>query len=156
MCKSNIGQTQKTGLFVRNIAGKLANEIPEIRNYMDTENVQMSVKKSRCAANPYTCLDIAVIQPLKFTYTIPPHKRIFLVSGLDECGHMVHGNHTTIPKLLGIKLNDFPPWIKFLFISRDEQTVLKYFPTLQKHNIEMKDLRQLSRTYNKKNSEKKT
>lgn len=125
MCRYDSNLTLSPGIFVRNMAGKLAEHFPEFGNILNTEIMASEyLTNSKCIQDPNGCFDQTILYPLqksKSNHDII----IIIVDALDECIEIGSRN---IFSLLNQKIHLLPPNIKFLFTSRNISTVRVYLP----------------------------
>ncbi|XP_063397251.1 uncharacterized protein LOC134681538 [Mytilus trossulus] len=84
------------------------------------------LEEYRCRQDPFLCLEIAIIAPLKHIQT--DKKYLIIIDALDECDTPM-GND--LYDLLAKKVSDIPPFFQFLFTSRKIRKVLYEFTTLR-------------------------
>lgn len=83
------------------------------------------------AGNAEEELDILLRAPL-VKLTAPPTPLIIVVDSLDEA--VTYQGEVNLVTLLS-KVNDLPPWIRFIVTTRSERRVLSYFDNLKLYNL---------------------
>lgn len=125
MCRYDSNVTLNPGIFVRNMAGKLAEQFPEFGNILNTENMASEyLTNSKCIEDPNGCFDQTILYPLQKSKS-NQDIIIIIVDALDECIEIGSRN---IFSLLNQKIHLLPPNIKFLFTSRNISTVRVNLP----------------------------
>lgn len=124
MCRYDTNLTLSPGIFVRNMAGKLAEQFPEFGNILNTENMASDyLTNSKCIQDPHGCFDHTILYPLQNLNS--SQDIIFIVDALDECIEIGPRN---IFSLLNKKIHLLPQNIKFLFTSRNISTIRVNLP----------------------------
>ncbi|XP_052074097.1 uncharacterized protein LOC127711981 [Mytilus californianus] len=127
MCRFNYKASIQSDIFIRNLAGKIVKDVPELGNaILADEHALDYLEEYRCKQDPFLCLEIAIIAPMKHIQT--ERKYLIIIDALDECDTPI-GND--LYDLLAKKISDFPPFFQFLFTSRKISKILYEFKTLQ-------------------------
>ncbi|CAC5364567.1 unnamed protein product [Mytilus coruscus] len=127
MCRFNYKASIQSDIFIRNLAGKIVNDVPELGNaILADEHALDYLEEYKCRQDPFLCLEIVILAPMKHIQT--KRKYLIIIDGLDECDTLM-GND--LYDLLAQKLSDFPSFFMFLFTSRKISKVLYEFKTLQ-------------------------
>ncbi|CAG2226100.1 unnamed protein product [Mytilus edulis] len=127
MCRFNYKASIQSDNFIRNLAGKIVNDVPELGNaILADEHALDYLEEYKCRQDPFLCLERVILAPMKHIQT--KRKYLVIIDGLDECDTPI-GND--LYDLLAQKLSDFPSFFKFLFTSRKISRVLYEFKTLQ-------------------------
>lgn len=125
MCRYDSNLTLSPGIFVRNMAGKLAEQFPEFGNILNTENMASDyLTNSKCIQDPHGCFDHTILYPLQ-SLNSSQDIIIFIVDALDECIEIGPRN---IFSLLNKKIHLLPQNIKFLFTSRNISSIRVNLP----------------------------
>ncbi|VDI41541.1 Hypothetical predicted protein [Mytilus galloprovincialis] len=126
MCRFNHKDSTQSSNFIRNLAGKIVNDVPELGNAILADVYVLDYLGFKCEKDPFSCLEVVIIAPLKSIKT--DSKYLVIIDALDECDTPM-GND--LYDLLAKKLTDFPSFFQFLFTSRKINKVLYEFKTLQ-------------------------
>lgn len=125
MCRYDSNLTLSPGIFVRNMAGKLAYHFPEFGNILNTENMASEyLTNSKCIQDPNGCFDQTILYPLQKSKS-NQNIIIIIIDALDECIEIGPRNIFT---LLNQKIHLLPPNIKFLFTSRNISSIRVNLP----------------------------
>ncbi|XP_076109039.1 uncharacterized protein LOC143077037 [Mytilus galloprovincialis] len=136
MCRFDYKASIQSANFIRNLAGKIVKDVHELGTAILADKYALDYLEPdsfKCRQDPFLCLEIAIIAPLKHIQT--DKKFLIIIDALDECDTPM-GND--IYDLLAKKLSDFPTFFQFLFTSRKLSKVLYEFKTLQRvHEIDL-------------------
>jgi hypothetical protein len=129
-CVREIPSTWDVAHFVRAIAIQLFAELPEYRRAIDSRLEIKSLFQRRDAAidDPGGIFKRAVLVPLGAISEPPPEALYLFVDGLDEAPEF-SDDRLTIPELLRICRDDFPPWLRL--VATAQSHYVKTEPKLQ-------------------------
>jgi hypothetical protein len=145
-CIAGRNSTITPNTVLRSIAAQLSRTVPEygtaLINSLKPEKLSIHVDiqaakvdggditgviiKHLYAADPEESLDILLRSPLCNVSETSP--LIILIDSLDEA--VTYQGRVNLASLLA-RIDDIPPWIKFICSSRPERRVLRYFDKLQ-------------------------
>ncbi|CAG2253647.1 unnamed protein product [Mytilus edulis] len=84
MCRFNYKASVQSDIFIRNLAGKIVKDVPELGNSILADDHALDyLEEYRCRQDPFLCLEIAIIAPLKHIQT--DKKYLIIIDALDEC-----------------------------------------------------------------------
>ncbi|CAG2253635.1 unnamed protein product [Mytilus edulis] len=84
MCRFNYKASVQSDIFIRNLAGKIVKDVPELGNPILADDHALDyLEEYRCRQDPFLCLEIAIIAPLKHIQT--DKKYLIIIDALDEC-----------------------------------------------------------------------
>ncbi|CAC5364563.1 ANKRD50 [Mytilus coruscus] len=126
MCRFNHKDSILSDIFIRNLAGNIVKDVPELGNAILADVYAIDYLDFKCDKDTFSCLEIVIFAPLKHIQT--DKKYLIITDALDECDTPM-GND--LYDLLSKKLSDFPSFFQFLFTSRKIHRVLYEFKTLQ-------------------------
>ncbi|XP_062588236.1 ankyrin repeat domain-containing protein 50-like [Saccostrea cucullata] len=125
LCKYDSQITLEQGLFVRNLAGGIAQKLPEFGNIIQFDKMAIEyLFTNKCTEDPKGCFDFAILSPLQKVQSAP-EKLIIIVDALDECSE---SGYDSIFSLLHEKVPRFPAYIKLLFTSRNISRIRDNLP----------------------------
>lgn len=125
LCRYDSNLTLNPGFFVRNIAGKLSETVPEFGNILNTESMASEyLTNSKCNQDPSGCFDQIILYPLRKT-SMNQNSLVIIIDALDEC---IENGPYNIFSLLCQKIHQLPPNVKFLFTSRNISSVRVNLP----------------------------
>lgn len=120
MCRYDSNLTLNPGIFVRNMAAKIAGLFPVYYSILNTESMASKyLTNSKCTQDPNGCFDHIVLNPLKKA-KLNKYPMIFIIDALDECIEIGNDN---IFSLLIKKVHLLPQNIIFLFTSRNISSI---------------------------------
>ncbi|KAK3586910.1 hypothetical protein CHS0354_008504 [Potamilus streckersoni] len=121
ICRFDALITKRADLFIRRLAGMIANLIPQFGSVLETEYGVLSyLNSTKCNYDPVGCMDQSIVFLLsKIELSIDKNQRmIVLIDGLDECED-TENNINKILDVLEQTTYRFPDWIKFIFTTRN-------------------------------------
>lgn len=105
VCDVKSKNTQSPSKFIRNIIGKIANEIPEFGNLLlNNKWIQNHITAHNCDLDPFVCIQSGLIYPLSKLTQKPAFKKIILISGIDQCNNL-YNEHQGVSISLDVFLN---------------------------------------------------
>ncbi|KAL3889822.1 hypothetical protein ACJMK2_002149 [Sinanodonta woodiana] len=126
ICRFDAFITKRADLFIRRLAGMIANAIPQFGSVLETEHgVLRYLNSTQCNSDPVGCMDQTIVFPLsKIESDIDNNRRmIVLIDGLDECEDTEH-NTNQILDVLEHRAYRFPDWIKFICTTRNIPSII--------------------------------
>ncbi|XP_022807976.1 ankyrin repeat domain-containing protein 50-like [Stylophora pistillata] len=144
LCKHSDKNTQSAGKFVRNLAGMIAQRIPEYGILVSNSSYILRSLQTDCITNqdPVGCFEQAVLSPLKSLKNIPKEKWFIVVDALDECLAQTETSHSIV-YLLNNKPPRFPFWLKLVMTCRNESRVSFNSDAITKLNFNPGDPRNM-------------
>ncbi|MBO7571237.1 MAG: toll/interleukin-1 receptor domain-containing protein [Bacteroidales bacterium] len=129
LCEWNKEQTTSPHSLIRTIAFRLATKLPDYRSMLlmqIKENVNLE------DMNAETLFEFLLAYPL--THLIDGNRDacIIVVDGLDEAAY---NSENFLAEVFSKCVDRLPHWIKFIFTSRPEKNVSKYFRTSETIDI---------------------
>ncbi|KAL3889824.1 hypothetical protein ACJMK2_002151 [Sinanodonta woodiana] len=121
ICRFDAFITKRADLFIRRLAGMIANVIPQFGSVLKTEYGVLSyLNSTKCNYDPIGCMDQSIVFPLsKIKSSIDKNQRkIVLIDGLDECED-TENNINEILDVLERMAYRLPDWIKFICTTRN-------------------------------------
>ncbi|CAG2253645.1 unnamed protein product [Mytilus edulis] len=97
MCRFNHKDSIQSSNFIRNLAGKIVNDVPELGNAILADVYALDYLGFKCEKDPFSCLEVVIIAPLKSIQT--DSKYLVIIDALDECDTPM-GNDLKINKVL--------------------------------------------------------
>lgn len=129
LCEWNREYTITPNRFIRTMAFRLATKLPDYRSmllHQLEENVCLEEMKAE------ELFDFLLVYPLSHLIDGNRETGIIVVDGLDEAEI---GNDNPLADVFSKCIKRLPRWIKFLFTSRPERKVSKYFQDCESIDI---------------------
>ncbi|KAK3586911.1 hypothetical protein CHS0354_008507 [Potamilus streckersoni] len=126
ICRFDSFITKKADMFIRRLAGMIANVIPQFGLVIETEYGVLSYMNStKCNYDPVGCMDQSIVFPLsKIESSIDKNQTmIVMIDGLDECEDS-ENNINEILDVLEKTAYRFPDWIKFFCTTRNIPSII--------------------------------
>ncbi|KAL3889829.1 hypothetical protein ACJMK2_002156 [Sinanodonta woodiana] len=126
ICRFDAFITKRADLFIRRLAGMIANVIPQFGSVLETEYGVLSyLNSTKCNYDPVGCMDQSIVFPLsKIESSIDKGQRmIVIIDGLDECED-TENNINEILSVLERTTYRFPAWIKFICTTRNNRSII--------------------------------
>ena len=144
LCKHSDKNTQSAGKFVRNLAGMIAQRIPEYGFLVSNSAYILRSLHLDCVNNqdPMGCFEQAVLSPLKSLTNVPRENWYVVIDALDECLTQTE-LRLSIVHLLNNKLSRFPSWLKLVMTSRNESTISFNLRSIKRLIIDPEDSRNI-------------
>jgi serine/threonine protein kinase len=126
-CVASLSESLDPMRFVESLAAQLGGRREDYRGLL------AGVKRAAGGEpHPGTLLRRLVADPLR--QLAPGSPLLIVIDGLDEA--LLRGGDN-IARLLGERLEDFPPWLRFVLSTRKEPEVLDLFSRVRAHEIEV-------------------
>jgi WD40 repeat protein len=122
-------------------AEALANTIKPLRLSVNVEITIETIKDSEVRGvvinnlhtqNPQEALDVVLRRSLAALPNPPQQPVLLLIDSLDEAVTL-RGDNNLVTLLA--ETNDLPPWVRFVFTTRPERRVLRYFERLKPYTL---------------------
>ncbi|KAL3889825.1 hypothetical protein ACJMK2_002152 [Sinanodonta woodiana] len=127
ICRFDAFITKRVDLFIRRLAGMIANVIPQFGSVLETEHGVLSyLNSTKCNNDPVGCMDQSIVFPLsKIESSINTNQRmIVMIDGLDECEEE-ENNINEILDVLERTAYRFPSWIRFICTTRNIPSIIR-------------------------------
>ena len=121
-CQHDTRETLEPATFVRSLAARLAQALPEYRRIVE----QDPGMRERLAKDPSSVLEAVVLNPLR-KVPVPASHRLLVIDALDESLELDEESRKkdgTILSLLAAKASRLPKWLRILASSRDNPAVV--------------------------------
>ncbi|KAL3852613.1 hypothetical protein ACJMK2_016232, partial [Sinanodonta woodiana] len=126
ICRFDALITKRADLFIRRLAGMIANSIPEFGSALETEYGVLSyLNSTKCNYDPVGCMDQSIVYPLsKLEMNNGIRQRmIIMIDGLDECEDTENAKNEIL-SVLERTADRFPAWIKFICTTRNIPSIV--------------------------------
>lgn len=133
-CSTEQDATLSPSVFVRSMAGQLAEALPSYRQALEADDAKSlrdvldQADQSQDPQKAFLAFDQAVLAPL-LAIEAPPSPMLLVVDAIDEALDPRSTGRTatpaTIVQLLARYANRLPPWLKLLATSRRRPDVMK-------------------------------
>lgn len=132
-CIADEKPTRDPGMFVRSLAAMIASRLPEYAEQLQAGRLKDSLENA--LNDPVQALDEGILAPLECLPAPEGAPRLILVDGLDEA-LLLSGRELSIVKLLAMRLERFPAWLRVVATTRREVEVLDRLSGLRAASID--------------------
>lgn len=129
LCEWNREYTTNPNRLIRTMAFRLASKLPDYRNILLH---QLDTDLQLDAMNPEALFDFLLAYPLSHLVDGNRETGIIVVDGLDEAE--ANGDNP-LAAVFSKCMDQMPRWIRFVFTSRPERNVSKYFQSCESLDI---------------------
>ncbi len=122
-CQHDTRETLRAGVFVRNVAARLAERFAPYRDSVSARP-DLQALLDNATADPGSAFEAAVLNPLHHLPE-PALPQLLLVDAIDESLEAggTDGARRALLRLLAAKAARFPPWLRLMATSRDNAAV---------------------------------
>ncbi|KAL3852606.1 hypothetical protein ACJMK2_016225 [Sinanodonta woodiana] len=127
VCRFDALNTKRAAIFIRRLAGMIANSIPQFATALENSHAALShLNSTKCNYDPVGCMDQSIVHTLSKVESIidPGQTWIIVIDALDECED-ADTNKNEIISVLERTAHRFPKWIKCICTSRNIPTIAK-------------------------------
>ncbi|XP_063437791.1 uncharacterized protein LOC134718884 [Mytilus trossulus] len=128
ICKRDVKMLQMPEKFVLNLMQRISCSYPRYQKLLREVDTQWTDIRGVCIYDPYYCLDNFVIHQLNELKSVLGHKLLIIVDGIDQCYSSQMG--VQLVSLLQARYTKFPSWVRFLFTTRNDSSILQQFSDL--------------------------
>ncbi|CAG2252921.1 unnamed protein product [Mytilus edulis] len=132
ICRYDVISSSKPEVFIRNLAGAVVRDIPEIGNAILSDDMALDFLYGKCSIDPVACLEFSVLNKLK--YKNDARKYLIIIDAIDECET---SGGTDLVDLLYKKIPFFPDNFQFLITSRNIERLLYKFKELEHTDLQL-------------------
>ncbi|KAL3852608.1 hypothetical protein ACJMK2_016227 [Sinanodonta woodiana] len=143
VCRFDALNTKRADIFIRRLAGMIANSIPQFGSALETAKGVLSyLNSTKCNYDPVGCMDQSIVYTLsKLESSIDTGRTwIIVIDALDECED-TDANKNEILSVLERTVHRFPKWIKFLCTSRKISVLIRKLRDFRFMEISANDVR---------------
>ncbi|CAC5423677.1 unnamed protein product [Mytilus coruscus] len=133
ICKRDVKTLQMPEKFVLNLMQRISCVYPRYQQLLGKLDTQWTDIKGMCIYDPYYCLDSFVINLLHELETVVRLKLLIIVDAIDQCYSRQMG--VQLVSLLQARYTEFPSWVKFLFTTRNDSSILQQFSDLDHFHL---------------------
>ncbi|KAL3852611.1 hypothetical protein ACJMK2_016230, partial [Sinanodonta woodiana] len=143
VCRFDALNTKRAAIFIRRLAGMIANFIPQFGSALETEKGVLSyLNSTKCNYDPVGCMDQSIVYTLsKVESSIDTGRTwIIVIDALDECED-TDANKNEILSVLERTAYRFPKWIKFICTTRNISVLIRKLRDFRFMEISANDVR---------------
>ncbi|VDI68215.1 Hypothetical predicted protein [Mytilus galloprovincialis] len=133
ICKRDEKTLQMPEKFVLNLMQRISCSYQRYQKLLEEVDTQWTDIKGVCIYDPYYCLDNFVIHQLNELKSVLGHKLLIIVDGIDQCYSSQMG--VQLVSLLQARYTKFPSWVRFLFTTRNDSSILEQFSDLDHFHL---------------------